>query len=440
MLATTISIQEFSTCLKRYGPLRSFLHRTSCLMLYRKDDQPMFLPFFGGAVNRDGAIARLNAAPARSGTNQDVSSLMILRYTSQAGSHFALSVWMPPDATHPTRRLEHWTITNHGALGYKVDQQQVYAPTLIQLLQQEFLDRYYPGVKLDRVHEEEWGKAFLPTSRAMYLNALAQQRAQAPPPPIKPSHEAVNAAKLKTAAVVPASTYANSDISLKPIVTPTPIDPSNTGSTSAPSPMASSTSFTLMQQAIESCIADAATPEHLNSNSKSNLNSLVKAVCHMFPNMRDVPKVINWIQSNPESVQSPTISNSPPDSSSLVSSARLLRNVPICGSRDSYPVTMRLQHSLVLELPNSVESSSSNSPSSSSATRVGVGVEVAHVSLSELQSHSAPLSESEKADLASKSDIDTTRLLTLTVNNQRTILLMPDVESATQWKQHLRMD
>lgn len=177
-LALRVSIGEFANCLKRYGPLRDFLHKSTALV-YASDDNPMRLPYFVGTMDRASCEARLSQA-AQSwlsfGAPRTAGDVCILRYSSQPDSQFVVSLFVMGTGGRP-HSFQHITIANSN-LGYRVSGGDNHMPHLLALLQQNILPSFYPNLVVNMTHTEVWARSFLRTSPELYQKQaeLAHQR------------------------------------------------------------------------------------------------------------------------------------------------------------------------------------------------------------------------------------------------------------------------
>lgn len=177
-LTLRVSIGEFANCLKRYGPLRDFLHKATALV-YANEDSPMRLPYFVGTMDRASCEARLSQAAQgwlSSGAPRTAGDVCILRYSSQPDSQFVVSLFVMGTGGRP-HSFQHITIANSN-LGYRVSGGDSHLPHLLALLQQNILPSFYPNLVVNMTHTEVWAKSFLRTSPELYQkqSELAHQK------------------------------------------------------------------------------------------------------------------------------------------------------------------------------------------------------------------------------------------------------------------------
>lgn len=179
-LSLRVSIGEFANCLKRYGPLRDFLHKSTALV-YANEDNPMRLPYFVGTMDRASCEARLSQAAQgwlSSGAPRTAGDVCILRYSSQPDSQFVVSLFVMGSGGR-AHSFQHITIANSN-LGYRVSGGESHLPHLLALLQQNILPSFYPNLVVNMQHTEVWARSFLRTSPELYQKqtelAAAHQR------------------------------------------------------------------------------------------------------------------------------------------------------------------------------------------------------------------------------------------------------------------------
>lgn len=142
LMTAEVTLQMFSIWLKRYGPFKDTLCKSSVLVL---PESGRAVPWFGKSMNRSAATKSLEANLARNEGRPIVpSNLLILRYSSDPSVQFVVT-------TKPMQMVEHYTI-NNGPLGYFISTGSKdvpptdFSPTLLECIQTHIFDKLHTRV------------------------------------------------------------------------------------------------------------------------------------------------------------------------------------------------------------------------------------------------------------------------------------------------------